>query len=293
MQTQKAWVLIHVKFIALSHFSNRKCLASSTRLFLQRNAGFMRTLSRASLLCLAMLSACGGGGPKTASLSGNWQIQLQSETSSETQSGFLLQSGRTITGGLQLSGQTISGVAECAGVGSVQGQSSGSNVAIAVSQAGQTANLTGTSGADLATMNGNYSILASGCGQTETGKWTATQVKPLTGNFQFAFTSGASAKSFHYTGTITQGPNLGESTATLSGSMTSSDAPCLTSASLAGVVSGTSVILNFISTEGNSLGKYQGTMTADAKSITGFYRFSNPAIGSCDDIGGATITAQP
>jgi hypothetical protein len=245
------------------------------------------------LICLAMLTACGGGdNSKPASLSGNWQIQLQSDTSSETQSGFLLESGHNITGGLQLSGQTISGVAECVGVGSVQGQASGSNVAMSVSLAGQTANLNGTSGIDLTTMSGNYSILTSGCGQTEVGKWTGTQVKPLTGNFQFTFTSGASPAAFHYLVTITQGPNTGQSTTTLSGSMTSSDAPCLSSASIAGVISGTSVILNFLSTDGLSLGKYQGTMTSDAKSISGFYRFSNPAIGSCDDIGGATATAQ-
>jgi hypothetical protein len=254
----------------------------------------MRTLERALLICLAMLIACGGGdNPKTASLSGNWQILLQSDTSSETQSGFLLQSGHIITGGLQLSGQTISGLAECVGVGSVQGQSSGSNVAMSVSLAGQTANLNGSSGSHLTTMSGDYSILASGCGQTEVGKWTATQVKPLTGNFQFTFTSDASPATFHYLVTITQGPNTGESTATLSGSMTSSDAPCLSSASIAGVISGTSVVLNFVSTDGHSLGKYQGIMTTDATSITGFYRFSNPAIGSCDDIGGATATAQP
>lgn len=246
------------------------------------------------MIYLALLTACGGGdSSKTASLSGNWQIQLQSDTSSETQSGFLLQSGHSITGGFQLSGQTISGVAECVGVGSVQGQSNKSNVTLAVSQAGQTVNLNGTSGTDLTTMSGNYSILSSGCGQTEVGKWTATAVKPLTGNLQFTFTSSGSLAPFHYVGTITQGPNTGQSTATLSGSMTSSDAPCLTSASIAGVISGTSVVLNFLSTDGLSLGKYQGTTTTDATSIDGFYRFSNPAIGSCDDIGGATATVQP
>jgi uncharacterized protein YfaS (alpha-2-macroglobulin family) len=58
------------------------------------------------------------------------------------------------------------------------------------------------------------------------------------------------------------------------------------------VISGTSVVLNLLSAEGVALGKYQGTTTTDATSMTGYYRFSNAVTGGCQDIGGATFTVQ-
>ncbi len=255
----------------------------------------MKPLWRASLLCLAFLTACGGGGSPNndAALSGNWQITLQNTTSTENESGFLLQSGPTLLGGLQLSGETISGQAVCAGVGSVQGQASGPNVALTITQAGRTVNLTGIADSNFASMNGNYSILAAGCGETEVGTWAATAVKPLTGSLQLTFTSGESAAVFHFTGTITQGTNTGQSTATISGTMSSKDAPCPPEANIAGVVSGTSVVFNFLDIAGDALGKFQGTISPDATSISGYYRFSNATGGKCTDLGGAAGTITP
>jgi len=96
--------------------------------------------------CLLLIS-CGGANPnagtKTANLAGNWQmtLQRQSTTSMKTESGFLVQSGNSLTGEFLLNGAT-----NCAGVGSAIGQISGSNVAISVSQVGQTVNLTGAMG---------------------------------------------------------------------------------------------------------------------------------------------------
>jgi len=254
----------------------------------------MRTLGAASLMCVIMLTACGGGsGTKVPEgLSGNWQMTLQNATSSETQSGFLLQSGNTLTGSLLLSGQTISGQTTCIGVGSALGQANGSTVMMTVSPAGQTVNLAGTSANNFTSMSGSYSILAAGCGQTEIGKWTANQVNPLSGSFQAKFTSSESGNVFSFTGTIAQGPNTGGSTAALSGSMTSTDSPCFTTASIAGVISGTSVVFNLLTAEGVALGKYSGTMTTDATAITGYYRFSNATTGGCQDVGGATFAVQ-
>ncbi len=248
-------------------------------------------------LCVIMLTACSSssGNTSLAGLSGNWQITLQNTSASETQSGFLLQSGTAVTGSFMLSGQTISGQTVCAEVGSASGQITGSNLAITVSPAGQTINLTGTQ-ANSTSMSGNYSLLASGCGQTEIGTWTATQVSPLSGNLQATFTPyGGSA--FHFTGAVTEGPNTGGSTATLSGSMTSTDSPCFTSATVAGLVSGTSVVFNLLNSDGVALGKYSGTMTTDATSITGTFKFSNAsdpgALGACENLGGTVaVTVQ-
>src|ERR1700722_17871697 len=130
----------------------------------------MWTLRMASVAFLITLTACGDGGgggdPKAGGLSGNWQMTLQGTSSAETGSGFLVQSGKALTGSILLSGQTVAGETTCIGVGSVLGEANGSLVTITASPVGQTLNLTGTPANSFASMSGNYSILASGCGQT-------------------------------------------------------------------------------------------------------------------------------
>jgi hypothetical protein len=255
----------------------------------------MRLLGAFLFVCVLLLTGCGGssGTSQAGDLSGNWQMTLQNATSSETQSGFLLQTGNTLTGGVLFSGQTISGQTTCEGVGSAVGQASGTNVTLTVTPAGQTMNLTGTVANNATSMSGSYSILASGCGQTEVGTWNAHQVNPLTGTFQATFISVDFATVFHFTGSITEGPNTGASQATLSGSMISSDAACFSAASVSGVISGTSVVLNILTPEGVALGKYSGTVTTDATQLTGTYRFSNAsATGACNDFGSATFAVQ-
>jgi|ERR1700722_1419083 len=259
----------------------------------------MKTLGAIALAFAMISTGCGSSSSsktQTDDLSGNWQMTLQSAMSSETQSGFLLQSGTAITGSILFSGQTISGQTSCAGVGATVGQLSGGAVTITEIPAGQTISLTGVPSTSFSAMGGNYSILASGCGQTEVGTWTATKVSPLTGNFGATF-SLAGASDFHFLGTITQGLNTGGSSATLTGTMTSADSPCFTQASIAGVISGTSVVLNFLTSDGVTLGKFTGTMTTDAASIGGGYKFSNAsdptALGACEGFGGnSTITVQ-
>jgi hypothetical protein len=218
---------------------------------------------------------------------------LQSANSSETESGFLLQSGNNVSGSVQFSGQTISGQTVCAGVAPALGQSTGSGITLTVSPAGQSLNLTGTAANNFTSMSGNYSILAAGCGQTEMGTFSAHQVDQLTGSYLATFTSVDFGTVFHFTGAIMQGPNTGGSTATLSGTMMSTDASCFLSATVAGVISGTSVVLNILSPEGAALGKYTGTITTDATQITGLYRFSNAlSPNACNDFGSATFAIQ-
>jgi hypothetical protein len=263
----------------------------------------MKTERLLGLLCVVALTACGGNNNNTkadpSSLSGNWQISLQSTISSdsESQSGFLVQSGNILSGSLLFSGQTISGQTACAGVGSATGQVSGSEMTLTVSPAGQTISLTGASG-NSGSLSGNYSILAAGCGQSDTGTWTASLVQPLSGVFVATFTPYyGEGNIFHFTGSITQGPNSRQSIATLSGTMTSTDAPCFSTISVAGIVTGTAVTLNFLTADGQELGKYAATMTTDASSLSGNFAFTdaaNPgALGGCQPFGGdATVTVQ-
>jgi len=82
--------------------------------------------------CDATNSQPSTGGP----LSGNWQITLQNGTASRSQSGFVLQAGKTIGGQFLLTG-------DCAGIGTVQGEVNGANVSLTVNQPAQTIGLEG------------------------------------------------------------------------------------------------------------------------------------------------------
>ena len=242
-----------------------------------------------------LLTSCGSANPnagsKTANLAGNWQITLQRQntTSTKTESGFLVQSGNSLTGEFLLNGAT-----NCAGVGYALGQISGSNVAISVSQVGQTVNLTGAMGTTPSSISGNYSILAAPCGSNQIGTWTATQVQPFSGSFQGSFTSTFSGGLvFAFSGTVTQGPNMGTSSASLAGKMTSTNAPCFTTANLQGSISGTSIVLNILSAEGTTLGQIHGTTTANVSTTNAIYDFLNsqqPPLNGCQDYGTALLT---
>jgi hypothetical protein len=260
---------------------------------MEKQCGTMRWLIPVLVLCLIPLAACGnGGGGSQSSLTGNWQATLTNSTTKavKSESGFFIQSGNSLSGSVLLTGSTA-----CAGVGSAQGQVSGLDIAIAVSQIGETVNLTGTAASDGSTISGDYSILASPCGNSQVGTWTATQVHPLTGSFQATFTSTkTSGLVFHFTGNITQGPNNGGSTASLSGNMTSTDAPCFSTAVVAGQISGTAVVFNLLSSEGVPLGQYTGTTTTNATMITGPYNLQpqSSSQSGCRDFGTGSFSVQ-
>jgi len=241
-----------------------------------------------------LLASCGGSGTKagitTGNLGGNWQMTLQRQntTSTKSESGFLIQSGNSLTGEFLLTGDT-----NCAGIGAALGQISGSSVAISVSQIGQTVNLTGAMGTNPSSITGNYSILAAPCGSNQVGTWTATQVQPFAGSFQGTFTSTFSGGLvFTFSGTVAQGPNMGTSTASLTGNMTSTSAPCFTTANLQGSISGTSIVLNLLSAEGTALGQVHGTTTANVSTTNAIYDFTNSQASGCQDFGTAVLTLQ-
>jgi hypothetical protein len=202
--------------------------------------------------------------------------------------------------GISLSGEFLLTLTGCAGVGIVSGQVKGDNVSIGVTQNGQTITLTGTASTGGSMMSGDYSLLASGCGNTQTGTWTAVRVSPVLGTLNAVFTSTLSpGVVIHFAGKISQGDNTGQSNAPLTGNMTSADSqPCYSNVNIVGQVSGTAVVLNLVAPDGTVLGAYQGTGTTDMTSMNGQYNFFNAnsdVLGDCGggDFGTATITVGP
>ncbi len=231
-----------------------------------------------TLLCglLLVVSGCGGGsssgGSTAASVAGNWQMSLQksgSRLKPRTQSGFLVQNQSAVTGGVMFVDYP------CTGVGSLTGSVNGTSVAFTVGLTGLSINLTGTLGSDQASMSGDYTILTSGCETTsgsnqETGTWTANLVKPLSGSFQGTLTSKHLGTAVPVTGQIAQGQNSGISSTSLSGNL-SATGYCFASASISGVISGTSAVLNMLSSAGTQIGQVTGTTSLDGTSVTGTY----------------------
>jgi hypothetical protein len=149
--------------------------------------------------------------------------------------------------------------------------------------------LTGTVANDGSSMVGTYSILASGCGDgSSTGTFTGIQVKPVTGTYLATFTS-YTLGVYSFAVTVSQGPNTGASVATLSGTMSSTDAPCGGNATISGVVSGTTIVFNFLS-NGTAVGQFTGTTTTDATTLTGTYDFLAVNNVCAGDAGTISIT---
>ena len=237
----------------------------------QKGPEFMR-LRIALLLALPLLmTACGGGssgaGSSPGSISGNWQMSLQKNQSKlkpKTQSGFLVQNSDVVTGGLLYTS------IPCSGVGSVSGSVTGASISLVVDPVGITLNLIGTVSSDQTSMSGNYTLLSSGCGSTESGAWKAELVKPLSGTFQGTFTSTRLGTALPVTGQISQGQNIGISNTTLSGNLNITGY-CFASANISGVVSGTAVVINLVNPSGAEIAQVTGTSTLDGTSVTGTY----------------------
>jgi hypothetical protein len=214
------------------------------------------------LVCVcAVLVACGNSSsaPATDTLSGNWQIALQRHAHPVPLvfTGFLLQSGSSVTGSVILGGG-------CDGVGPVAGTLDGQNLALTISEFGQDVSLTGTlptgSPSGSTFLSGAFSSVAGGCADfASTGTWSAIRVTPLVGAFHGTLVgiSGSTTDTFDVTGTLTQGPNTGSSNAMLYGTITAAGAPhfCgyLTTATITGLISGTGVTLSLFDASGSEI----------------------------------------
>ncbi len=263
-----------------------------------------RLFARLLLITLIAATACGGGKNATTAssgpLSGNWQIALVRHavpTPPLIYTGFLIESGDSISGSLILgSGFIGSG---CSGVGPISGNVNGQNLTLNISEFGEDVSLTGAISSSSPPLNGQFSFLAGGCNAFPgTGTWSAFQVAPINGAFHGTFTSTLPPPNngtVDVVGALTQGPNTGASTATLTGSISVAGAPhfCsyLSTATITGLISGTSISLSLFGPNGSlitQLGQIgqisnpqvatQTTVNANATAISGPYTF--PAIST-------------
>lgn len=231
----------------------------------------------------------------TGALTGNWQITMtptsgSSFIGSPLQGGFLLQQNGSVTGQIVLSITTSSGVCNT-GVATVTGTVSGrtATISLAVNTLNSGGNPTtqtltlsggqlGTNSLGTPTIQGtSFAFSADGYGQVngslvpcglgaDTGTWSATSYPPVTGAIQgffhsFTGNAGLNGQEFPLLGNIVQGPNSGASYASISGSLVfqsanqGSDYPCLTTASVNGVISGNNVSLQIYGTNGLVVGQ--------------------------------------
>jgi hypothetical protein len=250
---------------------------------------------------LALCSCGGGDSPvldQNAQVAGNWQFTLttsgDSFVASPLQGGFLQQNNGALSGQIAFSIVLPGSPQPCnTGTATVTGTISGQtvNLTAVMTTLDQSGNSTaqsltlsgGALSSDGATIqNGTYGLTAgyynntsssqvAPCGLAQdAGTWSATLVPPVTGGFQGFFHStgtgfnggGLGNQDFAVSGTLTQGPNIGTSSATVTGTLIFQDPvsllndyPCLTTASLNGTISGNTVLLQIFATNGADVGQ--------------------------------------
>jgi len=236
------------------------------------------------LAATTILSGCGGvsGSPSVPqiplTLTGNWQFTMAPPSDGSflggLQGGFLLDNDGAVTGAVAYAVSLSNLLIPCStGSAAITGTISGQNVKTITAVAGtQTFTLTGTLSLDSSTMSGTYMSTAgtaadgTPCGTAQTGlQWSAILVPPLTGSIQGAFHSAGGAagleeQDFLVSGALNQAVNTGAN-ATVTGNLSFlnsvtnlSDYPCFASAGVYGQISGNSVSLEIVGTDGSQLG---------------------------------------
>jgi hypothetical protein len=251
-------------------------------------------------------AACSGNSSlPPGPVAGNWQMQLVSPSNDQPWqlSGFLLQSGNSVTGSF-VSVPNVSTGFGCNGAGPVSGTLNGQNLKLDVNESGQDVSLLASFPSQAPTsstpLNGQFSTVAAGCTSSSTGTWSAVPVVPISGSFHGSFVSQQGNGTVDVTGTLNQGPNVGASNATLSGTINAagptSFCPYLNGDTLTGVISGTQVTLNIYDPGGSQIGQIppvqqpQATLTPDAKSLTGNYIFQQISTSCIGDLGTLQLT---
>lgn len=229
------------------------------------------TLARIPLVFLLLtLAACGGGpissSPASGPLSGNWQLSLLQESppplTTLSASGFFWESNNALTGSVQIPAEGTDG--QCGGVSSVTGTVSGQNVTLFLNEGGTELSLTGIISSDNKSISGDYLGPGGGClAAPTTGTWNAFLIPQLNGAFTgtlsnsqyMAVLTGLSPPApIAVSGTLTQGPGMGASNATLTGSITAVGYPCFRTVSLTGTISGQNVYLDVFAYNGEQIG---------------------------------------
>jgi hypothetical protein len=236
------------------------------------------------------LCACGSSSTNNSqvvplNLSGNWQFNMAEQLNPDPtkpsftggmQGGFLLQTSSSIAGqaSFVIMTQPTPGSGALAtpcnsGVDQITGTINGQTVNLtAQSSSGQTFTLTGTLSFDSSTMTGSYmSTDGTGCGIATAQNWSASLVPPLSGNIQGFFhstggTAGLNEQEFVVSGSISQAPNTGASTASVTGNLRFvdpttliTDYPCFALASIVGQISGDTVFLQILGADGSTIGQ--------------------------------------
>ena len=264
-------------------------LGQSRTAFLFACGGNVKSLWILLLAGTLMLSACGSSNSSSGSqgngaLAGNWQFTVSNPSDQSfvggVQGGFLLQNNSTVNGqvvySISFPPAQAGGTATLCNSGSapIAGTISGKGVTLTVTTGTQNFSFTGTLSSDGSTMTGTYSSTAGSmvngapCGTAQTGlQWSAVSVPPLTGAITGSFHStggpaGLSNQDFVVTGSLAQGPNIGASNATITGNLnfvspitTLSNYPCFGNALVNGQISGNTVILQIIGTNGSAAGQ--------------------------------------
>lgn len=276
-----------------------RTLRSANALLLQFRGGSAICLGALFLAAtMMMLSACGGGASgasQSTSLAGNWQFALTNTPdltpNSGLQGGFLLQSNGSVSGAVVYSNTLLNSLLGPCSSGStpITGTINGQTVTLTAVAGTQTFTLTGTISGS--TMTGTYTATpgtaadgtpcGNGTGQTALA-WSAKSVPPLTGSITGSFhsssgyNSGLGNQDFPVTGTLTQGPNIGASNATVTGTLSFidpttllSDYPCIPSGEVFvnGQITGNTVVLQLIGTNGANVGQI-GISNSQVNSVT-------------------------
>lgn len=250
-----------------------------------------------SLAGTVLLSACGNthssATQQSGTLSGNWQFSMVNTpdltVSSGLRGGFLLQNSGSVTGAVVYSNTLLnSSLGPCnSGAAAITGTISGQNAVTLSAVAGtETYALTGTLSNSGTTITGTYTATpgaaaggtpcGEGTAQTGPQTWSANLVPPLSGSIEgsfhsaSSFSSGLSNQDFPVTGFLTQGQNIGASNATVTGSLSFSNYPCIPSGSVSvnGQISGNTVVLQLIATNGSNVGQI-GTPASEASTTNG------------------------
>ena len=267
------------------HRANRK-------LHSRRSCGSF-VLSSLLLAAAMMFSGCGGSSSSadlpSAALSGNWQFTMTppdpnypATAQYGLQGGFLLQKDGAVTGQTVYSFasdvlQNGVPVACDSGSATITGTISGQNVTLTAVTGTQTFSLTGMLGPNgTSIVNGQFTTpggtVGSGavCGAataqgTQAG-WSAVLVPALSGSITGSFHSASTLDNeiFQVTGSLSQGSNIGATSATVTGALSFidpvtqiSDYPCFPAGgvNVTGQISGNTVILQLIGADGSSDGQ--------------------------------------
>ena len=192
--------------------------------------------------------------------------------------GFLQENSGAVNGQVVYSivpASQSSSATPCSGSASVSGGIQGQTVNLTMQAGPQTLSLSGTLSGDGKTMMGTYSSVDThGCGTAQSGlQWKAFAVPSLSGAVQGNFHSSATNhlanpdfpanQDFTISGVLTQSPNIGASNATITGTLSFDGYPCLgKAASVNGQISGSSVILQIIASNGLNVGQIGATLSS-------------------------------